>query len=298
MTGSYLSNYRALNPSATQGKTDLEIALALLAADPTLALRVPEIGRLKEQADDRASIRSGAAYGQNIAASNINATAQKAQQQLGERGWIERAITDPTRRGLLMAEQADQLLNDLQIGNGLTREKIRKLTEIRDKMDAIRASPEFREFQEAEGFKESVSEFLGWSETPTIISEVVTESMSALLSYGAEKIFGGAAAGAGPGAAVGAAGGPAAPATSTGSTGDSPVVVYRYVCAIVGTRRSLIRQINVKCAAGCNRTAACVYCPVGAGYIYAGNCSAPTATGDSGKSRTITRERSSRHRSR
>ena len=215
MNGSYLSNYRALNPSATQGKTDLEIALALLAADPTLALRVPEIGRLKEQADDRASIRSGAAYGQNIAASNINATAQKAQQQLGERGWIERAITDPTRRGLLMAEQADLLMNDLQIGKGLTREKVRKLTEIRDKMDTIRASPEFREFQEAEGFKESVSEFLGWSETPTIISEVVTESMSALLSYGAEKIFGGAAAGAGTGAALGAAGGPAAPATST-----------------------------------------------------------------------------------
>ena len=215
MNGSYLSNYRALNPSATQGKTDLEIALALLAADPTLARRVPEIGRLKEQADDRASIRSGAAYGQNIAASNINATAQKAQQQLGERGWIERAITDPTRRGLLMAEQADLLMNDLQIGKGLTREKVRKLTEIRDKMDTIRASPEFREFQEAEGFKESVSEFLGWSETPTIISEVVTESMSALLSYGAEKIFGGAAAGAGTGAALGAAGGPAAPATST-----------------------------------------------------------------------------------
>ena len=215
MNGSYISNYRALNPSATQGKTDLEIALALLAADPTLALRVPEIGRLKKQADDRESIRSGAAYGKNIAASNINATAQKAQQQLGERGWIERAITDPTKRGLLMAEQADLLMNDLQIGKGLTREKVRKLTEIRDKMDAIRASPEFREFQEAEGFKEGWSEFWGWSETPTIISEVVTESMSALLSYGAEKIFGGAAAGAGTGAALGAAGGPVAPATAT-----------------------------------------------------------------------------------
>lgn len=215
MNGSYISNYRALNPSATQGKTDLEIALALLAADPTLALRVPEIGRLKKQADDRASIRSGAAYGQNIAASNINATAQKAQQQLDERGWIERSITDPTRRGLLMAEQADLLMNDLQIGKGLTREKVRKLTEIRDKMDAIRASPEFREFQEAEGLKEGWSEFWGWSETPTIIAEVVTESMSALLSYGAEKIFGGAAAGAGTGAALGAAGGPVAPATAT-----------------------------------------------------------------------------------
>lgn len=218
MTG-YIANYRRLHPNETQGKTDLEIAMALIAADPTLALRVPEINKWRQVAEDRAKVRQGAAFGPNIVRNNIAAQNRKIEQQMDERGWFETAFTDPYKRGLLMAEQADIIMGDLSPGGGMSREEIRRLVEVRKKMEAIEVSDEFREFQEANGIKEWWGEFWGWKETPTIISEVVTESLTALFSHGWERVAAGAGAGAATGAAVGAWSGPGSGITATAGAG-------------------------------------------------------------------------------
>ena len=106
--GSYIDNWRVLHPDASKGKTDMQVALALLATDPSAALRIPELNKYKELAQEKAAQSKGLPYGQNIARRQHLADAAAK-----DRGFLTRTASDPIARGWLMAEQANIL-------NGIT----------------------------------------------------------------------------------------------------------------------------------------------------------------------------------
>ena len=197
----YIIDYwRQRFPDETAGKDDRQIALAILAAHPAYAARYPDLLKLRKESQIIQDRSTGAAFDRHTVAGYQEKLRQNAPE---DRGLIQTYLSDPVRRGILQSKQADLIMNFTGPDDSLTREEVSKLVDIRGQLQALEMSPHMKEFQEASGFWKSWGEFWGWKETPAILSEVTTESLSALLSHGWEKILAGAGGGAATAAALG-----------------------------------------------------------------------------------------------
>jgi len=212
MTPWAVDDWRRRFPDQTKGRSDEEIAAAILTANPSWATLYPELKAFSDLNQSKREMRRGAGYDKRGAAS----AHRKSIDPNTERSWAE-AFKDPFKRGLLMAQQAELLtsLSSLKIKGNITREDVAKMVRIRNKFDEIRENPHVKEFNEARGFMESAGEFLGWSETFAITYEWIASSLAGQVSHGWDNIAGGAAGGAAVGAAGGAIGGPLAGFTGT-----------------------------------------------------------------------------------
>jgi len=204
MTPWAVQDWRRRFPDQTKGRSDDEIAAAILQANAGFEHLYPELTRFRDREADRRDRASGAAYGRKQVENTLK-LAQRAEKS-DQKGFFSTYLKDPNRRGVLMSKQADIIMATLGPDDTLTREEVQQLVKIRKEMQEIEASDHFKEFQESTGFWNGWGEFWGWKETPAILAEVTNESLSAMLHHGWAKITGGAAAGAGTALALGQAG--------------------------------------------------------------------------------------------
>ena len=248
MTPWAVQDWRRRFPDQTKGRSDEEIASAILQSNPNFAILYPELVRFRDREADKRDMAEGAFYGRKtlenthklaarldgmsadkpkLEGSSMDLVAGKGDfSQLNRTDpfseksgnpwspWVwAAALKDPIRRGLLMGRQADLIMRPLGPDEEITKEEVDELVRIRKELQSIGKSESFKEFENANSFGEAMSEFFGVLETPVIMAEVVTESLAAQFYHGYDKMVGGAGIGAGVGAGLGAWGGPIAPAT-------------------------------------------------------------------------------------
>ena len=211
MTPWIIQQWRRDHPDQTRSRTDEEIALAIIAGDPSIIYESPELKLYAQQAARKKDIANGGPFDRQTVSKNY----AKAADASTDRSWAE-AFKDPFKRGALMAEQTELLtkLTSLSINKDLTEGNLREISDIHNKFKQFKPNVHMQEYAEAHGFMAKAGEFLGWKETPAIMYDLLASSMTGQALAGWDTISASTAAGAATGAAWGAAGGPAAPATS------------------------------------------------------------------------------------
>ena len=190
--------------------TDAQIGVAILSKDPSAFTAHPELNQYRDSYQRIKDRENGAAFDRQT----VQGFQQAMEKPEEERGIFATYLNDPRKRGILMSKQADIVTSFSGVNKEFTREDAENLVKIKQELDDLEVSEHFKEFQEADGFLNAWGEFWGLKETPAILAEVTTESLSALLHNGWKNIAGGAATGAATGAAAGAVGGPLAGVTA------------------------------------------------------------------------------------
>ena len=190
--------------------TDAQIGVAILSKDPSAFTAHPELNQYRDSYQRIKDRENGAAFDRQT----VQGFQQAMEKPEEERGLFATYLNDPRKRGILMSKQADIVTSFSGVNKEFTREDAENLVKIKQELDDLEVSEHFKEFQEADGFLNAWGEFWGLKETPAILAEVTTESLSALLHTGWKNIAGGAATGAATGAAAGAVGGPLAGVTA------------------------------------------------------------------------------------
>lgn len=190
--------------------TDAQLGIAILTKDPDAWRSHPELNQYRDTYQRIKDRENGAAFDRQT----VQGFQQAMEKPEEERGIFATYLNDPRKRGILMSKQADIVTSFSGVNKEFTRGDAENLVKIRQELDDLEVSEHFKEFQEADGFLNAWGEFWGLKETPAILAEVTTESLSALLHNGWKNIAGGAATGAATGAAAGAVGGPLAGVTA------------------------------------------------------------------------------------
>ena len=228
-------------------RTDGEIALALVASNPALINSSAEIRKAYRRAKSGQMVQEGVPFDQSQVHRAFIEEAKKRRRVVTspenptprvvvedeDIGW-GRGMINGWARGRLMGKQTQLMsLGLLQSGDKkLDRDDIEAITKVQKELQSIPTSEEFREYNRAEGFWDSLGE---WASSPVqITSEAIAESFSGLWKAGVEGGYDsdgnyiagklpaaigigatsgagigavGGAAGAGAGAGIGAAGG-------------------------------------------------------------------------------------------
>ena len=179
--------------------TDAQIGVAILSKDPSAFTAHPELNQYRDSYQRIKDRENGAAFDRQT----VQGFQQAMEKPEEERGIFATYLNDPRKRGILMSKQADIVTSFSGVNKEFTREDAENLIKIKQELDDLEVSEHFKEFQEADGFLNAWGEFWGLKETPAILAEVTTESLSALLHNGWKKIGAGAAAGAGTALAAG-----------------------------------------------------------------------------------------------
>lgn len=179
--------------------TDAQIGVAILSKDPSAFTAHPELNQYRDAYQRIKDRENGAAFDRQT----VQGFQQAMERPEEERGIFATYLNDPRKRGILMSKQADIVTSFSGVNKEFTREDAENLVKIKQELDDLEVSEHFKEFQEADGFLNAWGEFWGLKETPAILAEVTTESLSALLHNGWKKIGAGAAAGAGTALAAG-----------------------------------------------------------------------------------------------
>ena len=190
--------------------TDAQLGIAILTKDPDAWRSHPELNQYRDSYQRIKDRENGAAFDRQT----VQGFQQAMEKPEEERGIFATYLNDPRKRGVLMSKQADIVTSFSGVNKEFTREDAENLIKVRQELDDLEVSEHFKEFQEADGFLNAWGEFWGLKETPAILAEVTTESLSALLHNGWKNVAGGAATGAATGAAAGAVTGPGSAVTA------------------------------------------------------------------------------------
>lgn len=236
---SLIQDYRSKYPFETQGKTDEEIAAALVRSSPRL-MADPEVARLFQNSMATRMMNDGVPFSPSqVFDAHMNEAQGRARVITSPQNPEPRIAFEPEdvnwgkgmangwARGRLLGKQTQLMsLGLLQSGDKqLDRDDIEAITKVQKELASIPTSEEFREFQKAEGFWDSLGELV--SSPVQITAEAISESLSGLWKTGVEggydadgnyiagKIPASIGIGASSGAAIGLAG--AAPGAAAGA---------------------------------------------------------------------------------
>tara|TARA_R100000005_G_scaffold95552_1_gene77436 strand:- start:17473 stop:26175 length:8703 start_codon:yes stop_codon:yes gene_type:complete len=198
MASSIFDWWRQRYPEQAQF-SDAQLAVAILNNNPNAWATHPELNQYRDTYQRIKDRENGAAFDRQT----VQGFQQAMEKPEEERGIFATYLNDPRKRGILMSKQADIVTSFSGVNKEFTREDAENLIKIKQELDDLEVSEHFKEFQEADGFLNAWGEFWGLKETPAILAEVTTESLSALLHNGWKKIGAGAAAGAGTALAAG-----------------------------------------------------------------------------------------------
>ncbi len=231
---SLIDHYRRKYPNRLAGKTDEEIALSLVSADPSVLHHDSSVAEVYQRATASNMVDLGIPFDSSQVHRMLVSEAEKRRRVVTtpenptphvvveheDIGWGRGMINGWARGGLMGKQTQLMSLGLLQSGDKkLDRDDIEAITKVQKELQSIPASEEFREFNRAEGFWDSLGE---WASSPVqITSEAIAESFSGLLKAGvlggydadgnyiAGKLPAAIGVGATSGAGIGAVGGAA-----------------------------------------------------------------------------------------
>jgi len=267
---SLIDHYRRKYPTRLGNRTDEEIALALVYADPSTSLHDEKVRDIFNAAKSRRNIDLGIPFDahqvheslmqeaeprRRVVTTPENPTPRVAYQDndIGFR----KAISNAWMRGRLLGKQSQLMGMGLlqRMDDELDMNDIRAISEVQRELQSLPQSKEYREFIESEGFWNSLGEFM--DEPLGIVTEAVVESMSGLWKAGAEggfdadgnyvpgKVTRNVAAGAAGGAAIGTVAAPVTAAAGAAWGAISGVGVSSHALESAGAYLDSFREAGV-----------------------------------------------------
>ena len=271
---SLIDHYRRKYPNRLAGKTDEEIALSLVSADPSVLHHDSSVAEVYQRATASNMVDLGIPFDSSQVHRMLVSEAEKRRRVVTtpenptphvvveheDIGWGRGMINGWARGGLMGKQTQLMSLGLLQSGDKkLDRDDIEAITKVQKELQSIPASEEFREFNRAEGFWDSLGE---WASSPVqITSEAIAESFSGLLKAGVlggydadgnyiagklpAAIGVGATSGAGIGAVGGAAGAGAGAGIGAGAGAISGMALTSHTLEATATYLDAFREAKV-----------------------------------------------------